>query len=155
MIQLKRILAEGRYGSEVSRQSRYIVNQFKNVLDSGKSIEFEDEGSIPSSYRMYDGELEETEDGMIYYDLIVKFLPSNATKLGGLGYDIEAEADEDTMLITVQYDPTTFPQSMNDFIAEVKETLRHELEHIAQYNLIGNQCLMPPTMSCKLLHLPF
>ncbi len=44
------------------------------------------------------------------------------------------ESDQNLLEIKVEYNPSKFPQAMNAFVAEVKETLEHELEHIAQQN---------------------
>ena len=88
---------------------------------------------------MVDGELQDTEDGFIEYDLIIEFVPEDSSKLGGLAYDIEAEAGDDVIQLSIEYDPKAFPSQLNSFIAELKEVLRHELEHVAQYNLIGKE----------------
>jgi len=107
-------LQEGRYDAEVTNQSRYIINQFK--ANFGVKYEEETEGNIES----------------LEYILEFKFIPSK--KLGPILFIVEGEADYDTAVITVKYNPTVFPKEYNNLIAEVKETLRHELEHIAQLN---------------------
>lgn len=107
-------LQEGRYDNEVLVQSRYIINQFK--ANFGIKYEEETGGNIEG----------------IEYALIFKFIPSK--KLGPIPFIVEGEADDDTVEITIRYNTTSFPKEYNNLIAEVKETLRHELEHMAQLN---------------------
>ena len=37
--------------------------------------------------------------------------------------------------IEITFNPQSFPESMNDLVAEVKETIEHELEHVEQQKL--------------------
>ena len=37
------------------------------------------------------------------------------------------------MAIQIDYQPTMFPEAYNELIPELKDAIRHELEHIAQY----------------------
>ena len=37
--------------------------------------------------------------------------------------------------LCIQYDPSSFPEAFNELIAEIKDSLRHELEHVSQFNL--------------------
>jgi hypothetical protein len=39
-----------------------------------------------------------------------------------------------TFDIEITYNPKNFPESMNDLVAEIKETVTHEMEHIGQQN---------------------
>ena len=38
------------------------------------------------------------------------------------------------MQVKIKYNPNRFPEAYNDLNAEIKDTIRHELEHIAQFN---------------------
>jgi hypothetical protein len=49
-------------------------------------------------------------------------------------FSISAEADMQEMELEITYRPDAFPKSMIDLVAEVKETVEHELEHIEQQN---------------------
>ena len=141
MIKLKDLLLESRrYEQEVLTQSRFIINQFKISLSTEENLEITEEGSIPSKYRLdlKQDELVDT-DGFIYYDLEVSIEVDEEGDLLGLPYDINGEADEETLVINIRYEPDGFPDAMNDLVAAVKDTLRHELEHIAQFNLIGKE----------------
>ena len=145
MIKLKKILAEGRrYEAEVLSQSRYIVNLFKAALDSGDKYQrTKDVGSIPAKY-IVDNETDdiiEAPGGRLDYRLDVRFHRRAMRTLGDLPFIIEATAHEDKNRIEIHvfYNPVAFPKEMNYFVAEIKNTLRHELEHIAQFNLFGKE----------------
>ncbi len=112
-------LQEGRYDQEVLTQSRFIFNLFKSTLgEPYKSEDFEFEGNI--------------ED--IYYDLQLEFIPSDFDTLGPSPYIINAAGDEDSIEVVITYNPDSFPENYNKLNAEIKDALRHELEHVAQYN---------------------
>jgi hypothetical protein len=112
-------LQEGRYDQEVLTQSRLIFNLFKSMLgEPYKSEDFEFEGNI--------------ED--VYYDLQLEFVPTGFDTLGPIPYIIEAAGDEDSIEIIINYNPDAFPENYNKLNAEIKDALRHELEHVGQYN---------------------
>lgn len=47
-------------------------------------------------------------------------------------FEVLAEAFYDQITFNIKYDPDEFPKSMNDFVAEIKESTTHEIEHILQ-----------------------
>jgi hypothetical protein len=49
-------------------------------------------------------------------------------------FSIDASSDMQSLDIEITYRPEDFPTHMNDLVAEVKETIEHELEHIEQQN---------------------
>ena len=49
-------------------------------------------------------------------------------------FSINASSDMQSLDIEITYRPKDFPTHMNDLVAEVKETIEHELEHIEQQN---------------------
>ena len=49
-------------------------------------------------------------------------------------FSISAESDMESLIIEITYRPKDFPKSMVNLVAEVKETVEHELEHIEQQN---------------------
>jgi hypothetical protein len=49
-------------------------------------------------------------------------------------FSIHAEADMEEIYIEITFNPQHFPESMGDLVAEVKETIEHELEHVEQQN---------------------
>jgi len=141
MIKLVDIIIEGRYNSEVLRLSRYAMQMFK--AEMGQDFVAEDIVMLRSKY-IYDP----SQDIIVYNDddyietkLVITFEATDAFELGGMPFVIEGDAGYDDIKIEVQYDPTQFPQEYNQFIAEMKDTLRHEMEHIAQANLFGKETI--------------
>ena len=112
---LRRKLYEGRYDQETLMQSRFIVNIFK--ANFGEFTEESTEGNI----------------GGVEYELDYIFEP-NIKEVGPLPFVIDGEADDDTLQIKIKYNPDKFPEAYTELIPEIKDTIRHELEHIAQFN---------------------
>jgi len=110
-------LEEGRYDREVTMISNMVINYFKDVFGEKVSETFEDAGEL----------------GDDTYNLIVDFIPSDFKKLGPLSFIINAAAGENDMAIQIDYQPTMFPEAYNELIPELKDAIRHELEHLAQY----------------------
>ena len=107
---------EDSYKSEVLSLSRDFVNVFKDNF--GKPFEHNTYGNLPG------GQTSEFD-----VDIHVKPVKS----LNGHPYSIHAEGDEDSIEIWIEYIKASFPAALNDFIAEMKEAFRHEMEHIAQH----------------------
>ena len=112
---LRRKLYEGRYDQEVLKQSRYIINIFNSTIG-----------------REYEEKLESKFE-KIDYELQIDLIPNGTKTLGSLPYIVNGGADEYSISIQINYNPSLFPEAFNDLIAEVKDTLRHELEHLGQY----------------------
>jgi hypothetical protein len=49
-------------------------------------------------------------------------------------FSVNASGDMENIDIDITFNPNDFPKSMNDLVAEVKETIEHELEHVEQQN---------------------
>jgi hypothetical protein len=115
-------LTEGKYDFEVTTQTRYIINQLKNNL--GEKYTETTEGQVKG----------------VDYDLTYNFIPNDED---GFDYDVygdTTEGDEDKLdelTLNIEYNINSIPNLLNDLIANVKNTLRHELEHIAQFNIQG------------------
>ena len=112
---LRRKLYEGRYDQEVLKQSRYIINIFNSTIGR------EYEEKLKSKFEKID------------YELQIDLIPNGTKTLGSLPYIVNGGADEYSISIQINYNPSLFPEAFNDLIAEVKDTLRHELEHLGQY----------------------
>ena len=125
MISLFELLVE-TYSSVTLRISRDIINDFKlNVKKGGK---YKYDGKIISRDPEMKSLAGEPDD--IEFKVYVHFEPTR--KMHGHSYSIDAITVYDIVNITMSYNPTVFPAAYNDFIAEVKEAVRHEVEHIAQ-----------------------
>jgi hypothetical protein len=109
-------LDEGRYDAEVTMISNMIINYFKDAI--GKEIDetFEDAGEL-------DGEP---------YNLELYLRPSNFDTLGPTPFIINAAGDEDAIAIQIDYQQDQFPEAYSELIPELKDAIRHELEHTGQ-----------------------
>jgi len=100
--------------------SREYINEFKEFLDSGdESFKFK---------RYF-------EMSEITTPIIINTL--NKSKID-FAFDTEANVDWDedeswdVLTIDVTINGEFFPMAFNDFIAEMRDVIRHELEHVAQ-----------------------
>ena len=104
----------GSYDSETLKYSRYIVDQLKNNL--GTYYEEEIEGDLKN----------------VKYTLEFKLNPLESGDLGYPPYLVDAAGGEDGIELVINYETPSFFEYLNDLTAELKETLRHELEHVGQ-----------------------
>ena len=112
------IIVEGRYDSLVTSLSREIVDEMK----SGKGTR---------NYHTY-FEIDRGKGRKAQIDFTVKFKPMRG--LSDYAYETKGWTDGYEMEVTIVYNPALFPQSYSTLIAEIKETLRHEIEHVSQEN---------------------
>lgn len=73
-----------------------------------------------------------------YFDFTCKFRRNDDMNQP---FTISAAADAVSMELAITYNGNYFPQCMNDFVAEVKETIEHELEHVEQDNFKDKKIL--------------
>ena len=109
-------LEEGRYDAEVTMISRMVVNAFKDTFGKKYEDKFEDAGELRDDT----------------YDLETYFYPTPFSELGPIPFIVNAAGDEDGIAIQVNYNPDSFPKAYNELIPELKDAIRHELEHTAQ-----------------------
>ena len=112
---IKQTLVTERKTDEISlKLSRMVINQFKkneNFELYNLGFERGDEYAV-FDFKCYFLEDEEMDDP----------------------FSIQAEADMEEIFIEITFNPNAFPENMNDLVAEVKETIEHELEHVEQQN---------------------
>jgi len=123
---LKRKLFEGRYDMETLLISRFIVDMFKDEFGKKYEDEFEEIGKLRQS--------DKEEENAIPYNLELYFFPTGFDKLGPDPFIINAGADDEAMYIQINYQPDMFPQAYSKLIPEIKDAVRHELEHIGQFH---------------------
>jgi len=123
---LKRKLFEGRYDMETLLISRFIVDMFKDEFGKKYEDEFEEIGKLKQS--------DKEEKNAISYNLELYFFPTGFDKLGPDPFIINAGADDEAMYIQINYQPDMFPQAYSKLIPEIKDAVRHELEHIGQFH---------------------
>jgi len=113
MIKLKYILLEGKFDAYVLDMSRRVIDAFKSKKN------------LKRQYELTRGE--ETAE----FNLIVKLLirPNQ-----DYSHSITGGGDMDNLTLDIEYNPNHFPSAMNNLVAEVKEVITHELEHVGQQN---------------------
>jgi hypothetical protein len=113
MSKLKDILYEGIFDSYTKMISKDIVDAFKNKRN------------FKEMYVIERGD-EEAE-----FDLVAKFHKRPNQEYS---HSITGGGSSDKLTLDIEYNPKMFPAAMNDFIAEIRESVRHELEHVGQQN---------------------
>ena len=94
--------------------SRFIVNQFKKGEDFAM-----------------DGISIERGGDFARFDMSCFFIEDSDFNWP---FSINAASDAESLDIEITFRKGDFPKHMNDFIAEIKETIEHEIEHIEQQN---------------------
>ena len=110
-------LDEGRYDAEVTMISRMIINVFKDSLGKEVTETFEDAGQLRGES----------------YNLELYLRPTDFDILGPTPFIINAAGDEDNIAIQINYQPELFPDAFSELIPELKDAIRHELEHTSQF----------------------
>lgn len=119
---LSNLLYEGLYDGVVTAVSRDIVNHFKNLPSDDIDLP---ELEVPITIPLPDG------DQTVY--IVVEFEQDDAwQEKMPFGMEGQFDGHDDEILINIEYNPQHFPGAMNAFIGELKDTLRHEIEHAAQ-----------------------
>ena len=116
MIKLKDIILEATREELVLDTSRQIIYAFKRgdaeyTQDfdlSGPKVAGEDDANV---------------------ELVVTFIKQSPLDYA---FSISAGAELEDVSMEITYDPKQFPGAYNNLVAEVKETLEHELEHVQQ-----------------------
>ena len=112
---IKKRLVTERKSDEISMKlSRMVINQFKKDED----------------FELYDLRFDRGDEYAVF-DFKCYFLEDIDLEDP---FSIHAEADMEEIYIEITFNPQHFPESMNDLVAEVKETIEHELEHVEQQN---------------------
>jgi hypothetical protein len=108
-------LINERKSDELSiKLSRMVIKQFKKDED----------------FELYDLRFERGDDYAVF-DFKCYFLEDIDLEDP---FSIHAEADMEEIYMEITFNPQHFPKSMSDLVAEVKETIEHELEHVEQQN---------------------
>jgi len=112
---VKNRLISERKSDEISMKlSRLVINRFKKNED----------------FELYDIRFDRGDEYAIF-DFKCYYIEDNDLDEP---FSVHAEADMEEIVIEITFNPDDFPKSMNDLVAEVKETIEHELEHVEQQN---------------------
>lgn len=124
---LRRRLYEGsKYDQATLKIQRLIFTEFKDQLGTPfKNKEW-------SEYWL------EGPEYVVFFDIGVKFIPKENYPIP---YSIEGDAGDEDIQVKITYNPSSFPEEYNNLNAEIKETVRHELEHLAQYNFPNKESI--------------
>ena len=123
---LRRKLYEGRYDMETLLMSRFIIDIFKDELGKEYREKFIDIGKLRYSNK--------DEKNIVPYDLELILIPTDIEILGPDPFIINAGADDESFYIQINYNLDSFPKAYSKLTSEVKDAVRHELEHIGQQN---------------------
>jgi len=126
---LRRKLYEGRYDEEVLKQSRFVINKFKEEF--GKEFKGESDKSYIGWLKGTPTQKKKPKEFQLTYKLDLEFIPDK--DLESIPFDIYANAGPNSIYIKIAYNPDSFPEAYNELIYEIKDTIRHELEHVGQY----------------------
>lgn len=125
MIKLKHILLE-LSGNETSRE-QFVLNASRDIINAFKSgvRKYKDFFVLPHAGEQAEIDLDITfikrPKQEIAFSIAASFGPAKKT-------------NDDSLEMEIEYNPKWFPKAMNAFVAEIKETLEHELEHAGQQN---------------------
>jgi hypothetical protein len=152
MISMKTLIIEGRYDSLVTKLSNKLLKVVKDSYAAvsndrgefaGRQIYFKNNTTVPDIIDdAYDGVyFEEVENETIpldfYVSLKVQWVEElNDFRYGGDAYNDTAESANDLTppLIEVRFelDPAEYPRILSDVAMQLRDILRHEIEHITQ-----------------------
>jgi hypothetical protein len=151
MISLKRLFLEGRYDSLVTQLSNKLLQIVKDSYAStqspagefgGKKIYYtksetvppiEDDKQQPAVY------FEEVENATIpvefYLQLKIQWIEGfDDLRYGGDAFnDAKRDSDEPPLIeVRMQIDPAEYPKVLSEIAMNLRDTLRHEIEHVTQ-----------------------
>jgi hypothetical protein len=162
MVSMKALIVEGRYDSIVSELSRRLLkvvkDSYASVTDpkgmfAGKKIYFKSGESVPNIdddsvfKEIY---FEEVENATIpldfYLALKVQWVEGlNDFRIGGDAYNATGKNADEMPLVEIRFelDPAEYPQVLSEVAIELRDTLRHEIEHTTQsgWNTIDSKYL--------------
>lgn len=157
---MKKLIVEGRYDSIVTELSRKLLQVVKisysavqnpNGEFSGRKIYFKQGEQVPN----IDGDyrhiwFEEVENSTIplefYLSLKVQWIDGlNDFLVGGDAFNDTKKTSEEPPLIEVRFeiDPADYPQVLSEVASDLRDILRHEIEHVTQsgWNTIQSKYL--------------
>ena len=148
---MKRLFLEGRYDSLVTKLSNTLLAIIKDSYSStqspagefgGKKIYYtksetvpniEDDKQQPAVY------FEEVENATIpvefYLQLKIQWIDGfDDLRYGGDAFnDAKRDSDEPPLIeVRMQIDPAEYPQVLSQIAMNLRDTLRHEIEHVTQ-----------------------
>jgi hypothetical protein len=160
MISLKKMIVEGRYDSLVTTLSRNLLRVIKDSYAatkdpegwfSGEQIYFKKGETVPAIEdprydHIYFEEVENADIPLEFsLELKVQWIEGfGDLHVGGDAYnDTRRGGSPDAPLIEIRFkmDPAEYPQVLSEVAMDLRDTLRHEIEHITQsgWNVIDSK----------------
>jgi hypothetical protein len=160
MISLKKLIIEGRYDSLVTKLSRTLLAAVKDSYAAvndpegwfgSEQIYFKQGEDVPhiedpSFDAIYFEEVENTDIPLEFsLELKVQWIEGYGDlHVGGDAYnDTKRGGSVDAPLIEIRFkmDPAEYPQVLSEVAMDLRDTLRHEIEHITQsgWNVIDSK----------------
>lgn len=151
MISMKSLIIEGRYDSLVTQLSKRLLQVVKDSYActkdpkgffAGEKIYFrqgEDVPNIEDPVEFKHVYFEEVENAEIpaefYLELKVQWIEGLGDLfVGGDAYNNTKRYSDELPLIEIRFklDPSEYPQMLSEVAMDLRDTLRHEIEHITQ-----------------------
>jgi hypothetical protein len=151
MISLKTLIVEGRYDSLVTKLSNKLLAIIKDswaaTQDSegrfaGERIYFKQDEAVPEildddqQRHIYFEEVENVDIPVEFYlQLKVQWIDGlNDLRAGGDAYNETKRYSDEMPLIEVRFklDPAEYPGILSEVAMSLRDTLRHEIEHLTQ-----------------------
>ena len=153
MISLKNLIVEGRYDSLVTKLSNTLLSIVKDSYScvssddgtfAGEKIYYSENESVPQidsddQAHIYFEEVEAPDIPLEFYiNLKVQWISKfNDYRYGGDAYNDSAKdpakADSPPLIeIRFELDPEEYPKILSEIAMDLRDVLRHEIEHITQ-----------------------
>ena len=151
MISLKKLIVEGRYDSLVTKLSKTLLQVIKDSFASkddpegfygGEKIYFKQGEDVPNIEdpatfdHIYFEEVENTDIPVEFYlELKIQWIEGlNDLHVGGDAYNNTQRYSDEVPLIEIRFkmDPADYPKLLSEVAMDLRDTLRHEIEHVTQ-----------------------
>lgn len=151
MISLKKLIVEGRYDGLVTKLSKTLLQVIKDSFASkddpegffgGEKIYFKSGEDVPNIEdpaafdNIYFEEVENADIPVEFYlELKIQWIEGfNDLHVGGDAYNNTKRHSDEMPLIEIRFkmDPAEYPKLLSEVAMDLRDTLRHEIEHITQ-----------------------
>ena len=159
---MKSLIIEGRYDSLVTKLSNKLLGIIKDSFSAtkdpqgryaGEKIYFKQDEDIPliiddeKQHHVYFEEVENADIPVEFYlQLKVQWIEGfDDFTYGGDAYNSDKRDSDELPLIEIRFqiDPAEYPKILSEVAMELRDILRHEIEHVTQsgWNLIASKYL--------------
>lgn len=151
MISLKKLIVEGRYDGLVTKLSNTLLRVIKDSYAAkddpegffgGEKIYFKSGEDVPNIEdpaafdNIYFEEVENADIPVEFYlELKIQWIEGfNDLHVGGDAYNNTKRHSDEMPLIEIRFkmDPAEYPKLLSEVAMDLRDTLRHEIEHITQ-----------------------